>query len=319
VIAFEDAFHGRTLLGMTLTSKTRPYKAGFGPFAPEVYRMPYAYCYRCPYARDRADCGTTCAARLHDVFRRLVPADAVAAVIVEPVLGEGGFVDAPREFLHGLAAICREHGVVLIVDEIQTGFGRTGTLFASEHFGLEPDLLLAGKSLGGGLPIAAVTGRAEIMDAAEPGGLGGTYGGNPLACEAALAVLGTFDTDRLCERARAIGETFADYTRDWTARLPIVGDIRGLGAMRALELVRDRSTKEPAPEETARVIHACHERGLLVLSAGTFGNVIRLLVPLVATDAQIREGLGVLEAALAEAMGGSETAEMPHFDASPVT
>ncbi|MFN2444159.1 MAG: 4-aminobutyrate--2-oxoglutarate transaminase [Vicinamibacterales bacterium] len=318
VIAFEDAFHGRTLLGMSLTSKTHPYKAGFGPFAPEIYRMPYAYCYRCPYTLSRADCGVACANRLRDTFRRVVAAESGAAVIVEPVLGEGGFVNPPREFLQGLASICREQGVVLIVDEVQTGFGRTGTLFASEQFGLEPDLLLAGKSLASGLPMAAVTGRAEIMDAADEGGLGGTYGGNPLACEAALAVLETFDAERLEERATAIGEMFERYTRNWPGRSRLIGDIRGLGAMRAIELVRDRSTREPAPEETARVIRGCNARGLLVLSAGTFGNVIRLLVPLVATDSQIREGLAVLEEALREEAGGPVGAEAPPVDASSV-
>jgi 4-aminobutyrate aminotransferase / (S)-3-amino-2-methylpropionate transaminase / 5-aminovalerate transaminase len=283
ILAFEDAFHGRTLLGMSLTSKTHPYKAGFGPFAPEIYRMPYA-------SADRFD----------DTFRRVVAAESVAAVIVEPVLGEGGFVVPPPEFLPRLASICREHGMLLVADEIQTGFGRTGTLFACEQYGVEPDMLLAGKSLGSGLPIASVTGRAEVMDAAEEGGLGGTYGGNPLACEAALAVLQTFDRQRLGERARAIGRLIEARTEPWSERFEILGERRGIGAMRAFEFVRDRESKQPAREETAGIIAACHARGLIVIPAGTYGNVIRILVPLVATDAQLWEGVSVLETAIAE-------------------
>lgn len=283
ILAFEDAFHGRTLLGMSLTSKTHPYKAGFGPFAPEVYRMPYA-------SADRLD----------DTFRRVVAAESVAAVIVEPVLGEGGFVVPPPEFLPELAAICRAHGMLLIADEIQTGFGRTGTLFACEQYGVEPDMLLAGKSLGSGLPIAAVTGRADVMDAADEGGLGGTYGGNPLACEAALAVLQTFDEQRLGERARAIGRLIDSGTESWPARFSILGERRGIGAMRAFTFVCDRDARQPAREETARIIEGCHARGLIVITAGTYGNVIRILVPLVATDAQVLEGLSVLDEAIAE-------------------
>ncbi len=298
ILCFEDAFHGRTLLTMTLTSKTHPYKVGFGPFAPEVYRMPYAYCYRCGYSLTYPACALYCAHQLEDVFRRQVSAEALAAVLVEPILGEGGFVVPPREFFQILTNICRQHQILIIADEVQTGFGRTGTLFASEQFGLEPDLLVAGKSIADGLPLASVTGRAEIMDAPVVGGLGGTFGGNPLACEAALAVLETFDSQKLGERARCIGEIFEQVTRDWPDRFPLIGDIRGLGAMRALELVRDRQTREPAKEETNAVIRGCYERGLLILPAGTYGNIIRLLVPLVATDEQIEEGLAVLEASL---------------------
>jgi 4-aminobutyrate aminotransferase/(S)-3-amino-2-methylpropionate transaminase len=287
ILAFEDAFHGRTLLGMSLTSKTHPYKAGFGPFAPEIYRMPYA-------AADRFD----------DTFRRVVAAESVAAVIVEPVLGEGGFLVPPVEFLPELASICRTHGMLLIADEIQTGFGRTGTLFACEQYGVEPDLLLSGKSLAGGLPIAAVTGRADVMDAADEGGLGGTYGGNPLACEAALAVLQTFDEQRLGERARAIGALIERGSERWTAQFPLLAERRGIGAMRAFAFVRTDGSKQPAREETARIIAGCHARGLIVIPAGTYGNVIRILVPLVATDAQVAEGLTVLERAIAEVAKG---------------
>ena len=302
VVAFEDAFHGRTLLAMTLTSKTHPYKAGFGPFAPEIYRMPYAYCYRCAYGLQHPECGVHCARHLREVFRKVVAAETVAAVIVEPVLGEGGFVDPPPEFLTTLAAICREHGVLVIADEVQSGYGRTGTFFACEGVGLEPDLLVAGKSIASGLPLASVTGRADVMDAPGVGGLGGTYGGNPVACEAALAVLETFDRDDLTGRARRIGEIFDTVARGWPGRFPLVGDVRGRGAMRAVELVRDRQSREPAREETEALLRRCHARGLVLMSAGTYGNVVRLLIPLVATDAQVREGLGVIEEALGEAI-----------------
>lgn len=297
VVAFEDAFHGRTLLGMSLTSKTHPYKAGFGPLATDVYRLPYAYPYRTPNA-EAIDWAELCAVRFDSLFRRVVAAESVAAVVVEPVLGEGGFIVPPREYLAAIQQICRDRGILFIADEIQTGFGRTGALFASEVFGLEPDLILSGKSLGGGMPIAAVTGRQDVMDAPGAGGLGGTYGGNPLACAAALAVIDTYDALQLGDRAMALGRLFRERTHGWPSRFPLIGEIRGLGAMQAIEFVRDRRTKEPAPAETIRLLRACHERGLIVLSAGTSGNVLRLLVPLVITDAQFREGLDVLEAAL---------------------
>ncbi|HUI42821.1 MAG TPA: 4-aminobutyrate--2-oxoglutarate transaminase [Terriglobia bacterium] len=302
IICFEDAFHGRTLLTMSLTSKTHPYKAGFGPFAAEIYRIPYAYCYRCAYSLTYPTCGVFCAHHLEDTFRRMVAAESVAAVIMEPVLGEGGFVAPPPEFFPVLAEICRRHGIVFIADEIQTGFGRTGALFASERYGIEPDLMVTAKSLGGGLPIAAVTGRAEIMDAPGPGSVGGTFGGNPLACESALAVLDLFEAGSggasLTARAEQLGDRFVERARAWQQRLPLIGDVRGLGAMRALELVRSRETREPADEETRAVVRHCYERGLIILSTGTYGNVIRLLVPLVITDEQFEEGLDVLEAAL---------------------
>jgi 4-aminobutyrate aminotransferase/(S)-3-amino-2-methylpropionate transaminase len=300
VIAFDDAFHGRTLLAMSLTSKTHPYKNGFGPFAPEVYRVPYAYCYRCPCG-DRPDtCGARCADALEDVFRRGVSAESVAAVIVEPVQGEGGFIDAPAPFFSRLAAICREHGILVIADEVQSGFGRTGSFFACEQLDFVPDLLVAGKSIASGLPLASVTGRADVMDAPVAGGLGGTYGGNPVACEAALAVLEMFDRDDLTARARHIGQVFEEVTRSWRDRMSLIGDLRGRGAMRAIELVRDRGTRQPARDETMEVLRRCHARGLILLNAGTLGNVIRLLVPLVATDEQVREGLSIIEDALAE-------------------
>jgi 4-aminobutyrate aminotransferase / (S)-3-amino-2-methylpropionate transaminase / 5-aminovalerate transaminase len=298
VICFEDAFHGRTLLTMSMTSKTKPYKTGFGPFAPEVYRIPFAYCYRCSYSLHYPSCELHCAWHLEDAFKRVVEADSVAAVVVEPVLGEGGFVVPPLEFFAVLQDICRKHGILLIADEVQTGFGRTGKLFACEHYGIEPDILVTAKSLGGGVPLAAITGRAEIMDAPVQGGIGGTFGGNPLACEAALAVLDIFQQVDLCGRANVIGSRFAARAKRWQEQWPMIGDVRGVGAMQAIELVRSSETKDPAAEETKRVVRYGYEHGLILFSAGTYGNVIRLLVPLVITDEQLDEGLDVLEGAM---------------------
>jgi 4-aminobutyrate aminotransferase/(S)-3-amino-2-methylpropionate transaminase len=300
VIAFEDGFHGRTLLALTLTSKVHPYKSGFGPFAPEVYRAPYAYCYRCPLALAHPSCSVACADAVEDLFQRHVAAESVAAVIVEPVLGEGGFVVPPGDWLPRVRAITEKHGILLIADEVQTGFGRTGKLWAVEHTGVVPDILIAAKSLGGGLPLSSVTGRAEVMDAAGPGGLGGTFGGNPVSVAAALAVLDQMEAGSLFARAEAIGRAFSARAERWRERFPIVGDARGLGAMRAIELVEDRKTKEPAKAATTAVSEACYRRGLVTITAGTFGNVIRTLMPLVVTDAELEEGLDVLEAALDE-------------------
>jgi 4-aminobutyrate aminotransferase/(S)-3-amino-2-methylpropionate transaminase len=299
VVVFEDAFHGRTLLGMSLTSKVHPYKEGFGPFVPEVYRVPYGYCYRCSYSLTYPTCEIRCGHALEDVFLRTVDASEVAAVMVEPVLGEGGFVAPPREFFRTLREVSTRHGILLVADEVQTGFGRTGTLFACEQLGIEPDLLVSAKSMAAGLPLGAVTGRAEIMDAPGPGALGGTFVGNPVACEAALAVLKIFDDRQLAARAARIGDWICQRTQKWKTEFRLIGDIRGMGAMRAFELVRDRETKHPAREETEAVLKYCWQHGLVVLSAGTYGNVIRLLVPLVITDDQLDEGFSVLEAALA--------------------
>src|SRR5713101_7007148 len=309
VICFEDAFHGRTLLAMSLTSKTHPYKAGFEPFASDIYRIPYAYCYRCSYGLTYPACAVHCAHHLEDTFTRVVAAESVAAVIVEPVLGEGGFVTPPREFLGIVQEICRRHGIVFVADEVQTGFGRTGKLFACEHYGIAPDLLVTAKSLGGGLPLAAVTGRAEIMDHTGPGSLGGTFGGNPLACEAALAVIDAMESEKLPDRAARLGERFAARARDWQKRWPIVGEVRGLGAMQAVELVLSKETREPAAEETKQIARYCYEHGLIVLSTGSYSNVIRLLTPLVIMDAEFEEGLGVLEAAFESVATGSRERE----------
>jgi 4-aminobutyrate aminotransferase/(S)-3-amino-2-methylpropionate transaminase len=301
IICFEDAFHGRTYMAMAATSKTHPYKAGFEPFPSEVYRIPYAYCFRCSYSMKYPSCDVHCARHIEDTFKRVVAAESVAAVIVEPILGEGGFVTPPAEFYPTLGAICRKRGILLIADEVQTGFARAGAMFACERLGLEPDLVTMAKSLTGGLPMAAVTGRAEIMDAPGAGQLGGTFAGNPLACEAALAVLEIIAKENLCARANELGDRFRKCAAKWQAQWELVGDVRGLGAMQALELVRSKATREPADEETQQVSQYCYEHGLVTITAGSYSNVIRLLMPLVITDAQMDEALDVLEAALAHA------------------
>src|SRR6266702_1289813 len=269
VIAFEDAFHGRTMMTLALTSKTHPYKAGFAPFPSDVYRIPYAYCYRCSYSLRYPSCDVFCASHLEDTFKRVVAAEEVAAVIAEPVLGEGGFVVPPKEFFRILIDICHNHGVLFIADEVQSGFGRTGKLFASEHYGIEPDIVVTAKSLGGGLPLAAVTGRAEIMDAPGPGGLGGTFAGNPLACEAALAVLEMFEQQDLNARANDLGHFFQKRAREWQKRWPMIGEVRGLGAMQALELVQSEDKREPGTEDTKAITQYCYEHGVITISAGT--------------------------------------------------
>ncbi|MGH3129658.1 MAG: 4-aminobutyrate--2-oxoglutarate transaminase [Gaiellaceae bacterium] len=296
VIAFEGGFHGRTLLSMTLTSKTHPYKAGLGPFAPEVYRVPFAQDYRGPSAAEAL-------AALERALVTQVAAEQVAALVIEPVQGEGGFVVAPQEFLAGIRQICDEHGIVLVVDEVQTGFGRTGKMFAIEHYGIEPDLITVAKSIAGGLPLSGVLGKAEIMDAPPVSAIGGTYVGNPVAQAAALAVLDVFEDEGLVERAAEVGESIRARMLSWEERFPAIGDVRGLGAMLAIELVRDRATKEPAPELAAKVIQAARERGLLLLKSGIYSNCIRVLVPLVISDAELDEALGVWAQAIDAVLG----------------
>jgi 4-aminobutyrate aminotransferase/(S)-3-amino-2-methylpropionate transaminase len=291
VIAFEGGFHGRTLLAMSLTSKTHPYKAGLGPFSPEVYRVPFAQDYR----------GPTAAEALGDLERALVTqvaAEQVAALVIEPVQGEGGFVVAPREFLRGVRRICDENGIVLVVDEVQTGYGRTGRMWATEHYGVEPDLMVVAKSIAAGLPLSGVIGRAEIMDAPGDSAIGGTYVGNPVAQAAALAVLDVIEEEGLVERASAIGETMRERMVRWQDRFPAIGDVRGLGAMLAIELVEDRETKRPAPDLASAVTKAAAERGLLLLKSGIYSNCIRVLCPLVVTDSELDEALDVWEQAL---------------------
>ncbi len=299
-IAFEDAFHGRTLLALSLTSKMKPYKFGFGPYAPEIYRMPYAYCYRCAFGLEYPSCEIHCAYSLKDFFHTHISPEQVAALIVEPVLGEGGFVVPPKDYFKILHNICKDNGIVFIADEIQTGFGRTAKMFAMEHYDVEPDIVVMAKSMAGGLPLSAVAGRAELMDHPQVGGLGGTFAGNPVACRSALAVLNLFEKKDLLSRAQNIGKTVLEKFNEYKECYPIVGDVRGLGAMVGMELVLDRKTKEPAPVLTKRLINLCFEKGLLMISAGTHSNVIRTLAPLVITDDQLNEGLRIIGKALDE-------------------
>jgi 4-aminobutyrate aminotransferase / (S)-3-amino-2-methylpropionate transaminase / 5-aminovalerate transaminase len=301
IVCFEHGFHGRTNLAMALTSKVMPYKKGFGPFAPEVYRIPYPYCYRCGEGGKRAsghDCCLASRETLEQMFASIVDPESVAAIIMELELGEGGFVPAPREYVQALAGFARDHGILFIADEIQTGFGRTGKLFASEHFGLIPDILVSAKSLAGGLPLAAVTGRADVLDSSQVGGLGGTYGGNPLACAAALAVLNAMEAEDLPARAARMGEHIRARFCEWAMRHQCIGDVRGFGAMIAMELVSDRNTKAPDKALTVRLLASALERGLILLSSGTYGNVIRVLAPLTTPDTVLDEGLDVMEQAL---------------------
>lgn len=300
VIAFEGGYHGRTLLALSLTGKVKPYKLGFGPFVPGVYRIPYAYCYRCPLGMEYPSCDLRCADYVKEVFRVHAPSQEIAALVVEPVLGEGGIVVPPTGYLERVKGICSEEGIVFIADEVQTGMGRTGKMFACQHFGLAPDVIIVGKSLAGGLPLSAVTGRGEIMDAPHVGGLGGTFSGNPLACRAAMEVIAMIQDNALTSRAVEIGRRTVDRLKGFQEEFPIIGHIRWLGAMIGLELVRDRRTKEPATKETRQVIKSCYERGLVITRSGAFSNVIRTLMPLVITDEEIDEGLSILEKVLRE-------------------
>jgi 4-aminobutyrate aminotransferase/(S)-3-amino-2-methylpropionate transaminase len=298
VIAFEGAFHGRTLLTMALTSKVKPYKYGFGPFPAGIHHLPYAYCYRCPYGLARETCNLRCAERIKEAFLSVVDPDDVAAIIVEPIQGEGGFILPPNEFLLELRALCDKHNIVLIVDEIQSGFYRTGKRFALEHVGIKADIVTTAKSLAGGIPLAAVTGTADIMDSAQVGGIGGTYGGNPIACSAALKIIEVMERDDYSQKASVIGEVLVKRFQAMQQKYEIIGDVRGRGAMVAIELVKDRSSKLPAKEETANIIKEANKNGLILLSAGILGNVIRVLVPLVITDEQLNCGLDILEASI---------------------
>jgi 4-aminobutyrate aminotransferase len=295
VIAFEGAFHGRTLLSMTMTSKFHPYKTGMGPYAPEVYRAPYPDAYRGPDAAEAL-------ARLERIFETHVPPEHVAAIVIEPQLGEGGFVPAPQAYMEGLRAICDRHGIVLVADEVQTGFGRTGRMFAMEHFGVEPDLLVVAKSIAAGLPLSGVIGRAAIMDGAHAGAIGGTYIGNPVAQAAALAVLDVFEEEDLVARGVAVGARIRERMLDWQRRHTEIGDVRGLGAMLAVEFVTDPATKTPAPELALAVIDEALRRGLILLKAGVHGNCVRVLCPLTIEDAVLDEALEVWEESLADVL-----------------
>jgi 4-aminobutyrate aminotransferase len=294
VVAFDRAFHGRTLLTMTMTSKVVPYKRGFGPFAPEVYRATAPYPYR----------GVTTDDAIHGIealFKGDVDPESVACVVLEPVQGEGGFVPMPSDFPARLRELCDRHGILYVDDEVQSGVGRTGPVWAIEHYGVEPDLLVSGKSLGGGLPLAGVTGRAEVVDAVGAGGLGGTFGGNPVACAAANAVLDEIVTEGFQQRARDLGERIRAALDGIATRVGSVGEVRGLGPMLALELVEDRETKAPAAGLASATVAEARERGLVLLSCGLYGNVIRILVPIVIGDEDLARGLELLEESLVAA------------------
>jgi 4-aminobutyrate aminotransferase len=294
VVVFDQAFHGRTLLTMTMTSKVVPYKRGFGPFAPEVYRAPAPYPYR-GVTTDDAVHG------LEALFKSEVDPQAVACVVLEPVQGEGGFVPMPRDFPPRLRELCDRHGILYVDDEVQSGIARTGPVWAIEHYGVEPDLLVSGKSLGGGFPLAGVTGRSEVVDAVAPGGLGGTFGGNPVACAAAVAILDEIVGEPFQRRARELGERIREALDGLASRIGAVGEVRGLGPMLALELVEDRSTKAPASGLAGATVAEARERGLVLLSCGLYGNVVRILVPLVIGDEDLERGLELLEESLAAA------------------
>jgi 4-aminobutyrate aminotransferase / (S)-3-amino-2-methylpropionate transaminase / 5-aminovalerate transaminase len=300
IICFENGFHGRTLLGMSLTSKVKPYKFNFGPFAPEIYRVPYAYCYRCSFGLKYPDCQTKCADYLEDYFIGNVAPESTAAIIAEPIQGEGGFITPPPEYFPKLKKICDKYGILLIVDEIQTGAGRTGKYLAIEHWGVEPDIITMAKSFAGGMPLSAITGRSELMNKPHVGGLGGTYGGNPVACKAALAVLEILTKEGLIQKAESLGGTIASRFKELQEKHELIGEVRGLGPMLALELVKDRQSKEPAAEETKKLVQLCFEKGLIVLSCGNYGNVIRTLMPLVITDEQLDKGISILDESLEE-------------------
>jgi 4-aminobutyrate aminotransferase/(S)-3-amino-2-methylpropionate transaminase len=308
VISFEGGFHGRTWMALALTSKTTPYKQGFLPLAGEVYRVPYAYPYRPPVEPEEGQTfGEACAGLLDSVFSSHVAADDVAALIVEPVLGEGGFVVPPDDYLPALKQRCEERGIVFIADEVQAGFGRTGKMFAVEHSGVEPDLVILAKSLAAGFPLSAVVGRAEVMDAPREGALGGTYPGNPVALASAMAVLDKLEDGDLLRRSREVGEKIQARFSSLADRVYLIGDVRGLGAMVAVEFVRDRVSKEPAKGEVGEILKLAAERGVLVLSAGVEANCLRFLAPLVITDEQLEEALGVLESCVEEVAATRET------------
>jgi len=292
VVGFEHGFAGRTLLAMTLTSKVMPYKFGFGPFAPEVYRLPYPYEYRSDLDEDGM------IEQMEEFFHTHVDPKQVACVVMELVTGEGGFIAAPKDYVQALAKLCRDSGILFVADEIQTGFARTGKMFAAEHYDIEPDLITMAKSLAGGMPISAVTGRAEVMESVHVGGLGGTYGGNPVACAAALATIEEIERLKLTERAREIGDALKQRLSEWQLKHSMIGDVRGLGAMMAMELVTDRKTKEPAKQFNVALVKRCVENGVILIYAGTHSNVLRFLVPLVISDEQLEEGLAVVEGQL---------------------
>ena len=295
IVTFENAFHGRTLLTMTLTSKVRPYKFGYGPYAPEVYRLPHAYCYRCPLGREYPTCEVGCADYLSKMFINQTAAENIACLIVEPIMGEGGFITPPREYFAKVQSICKENDIIFIADEVQTGFGRTGKMLAMEHWGITPDLTTMAKSMGGGMPISAVVGRADLMDSPMVGGLGGTYGGNPVCSAASLAAIQAIEEDNLLQKGQDLGDTLLARFKDMQERYPLIGDVRGKGPMLAMELVHSRETKEPAPDKARALVAYCLDKGLILLSCGNYGNVIRTLMPLVITEEQLEKALSIMD------------------------
>jgi 4-aminobutyrate aminotransferase/(S)-3-amino-2-methylpropionate transaminase len=300
VITFEDAFHGRTNLTLALTSQVDPYKKGFGPYAPEIYRIPYAYCYRCPLALDKESCGCACAELLRHAFDKQVSAEDVAAVIIEPVQGEGGFIVPPKEYVAKIRQTCDEFGILLIADEIQTGMGRTGKWFALEHWGVAADIVCTAKSLGAGIPIAGITGRQEIMDKVHASGIGTTFGGNPLGCRAGLAVFDIIESEDLLTRAIVIGEQMTSRFEALKQRYPVIGDVRALGAMVGFELVKDPETREPAGDFANALRRRLYENGVVNIGAGTYHNILRVLVPLTIEDETLSRGLDILEETMAQ-------------------
>jgi 4-aminobutyrate aminotransferase/(S)-3-amino-2-methylpropionate transaminase len=304
VIAFGGGFHGRTFMAMALTGKVAPYKAGFGPFPSEVYHAPFPIAYHGVSVQASLDA-------LEHIFKYDIEPGRVAAIIVEPVMGEGGFYAAPPEFLRALRAICDAHGIVLVIDEIQTGFARTGRMFAVEHAGIEPDLMTMAKSLAGGFPLAAVVGKANIMDAPLPGGLGGTYAGSPIACAAALAVLDVIEEEQLCARAEAMGTQMITTLRAAQKTIPAIGEVRNLGAMVAMELVKNGDPHQPDAELTKALVKHAAGKGLVLLSCGLYGNVIRFLAPLTASPALVDEGLAIVVESLRELTGAAAKQAAP--------
>ena len=300
VVVLANAYHGRTMLTLAMTGKVMPFKFGFGPLASEVYSIGSPYCYRCPISKTYPACGLACADLLRELFVKEVSAQSVACVVMEPVLGEGGFIVPPKEYFPKIKSICEEHGIVFVSDEIQAGMARTGKMFAIENYGVTPDLITTAKSLAAGMPIAAVVGKREIMDSVHPGGVGGTYSGNPMGCAAGLAVFDIMESEDLLGRAQAIGDKVLARFQSFKDKYELVGDVRGLGAMVGMELVKDRETKEPAADQAKALTGYAFNKGLLVLATGTYGNVIRILSPLVITDEQLERGLQILEEGLAE-------------------
>ncbi len=301
IIVFDNAYHGRTLMTMTMTAKVKPYKYRFGPYAPEVYRAPFPYAYRMNMTPEEAS--KSCIQELERMFVGEVAPDQVAAIVIEPVQGEGGFMIAPPGFLRALRELCDKHGILLITDEIQTGFCRTGKMFAFEHDNIEPDLITIAKSMGAGMPISGVIGRADLMDAPPPGMLGGTYSGNPVACAAALAVLDIYEREDLAARSQEIGTTIWEHFAKLQERYACIGEVRGLGCMIAMEMVKDRATREPDAHITSELMAAAHKHGLVLIKAGMYDNVIRVLVPLDVTNEQVQQAMDIFDAAFAEVAG----------------